>query len=646
MRDSSVILGPSDQSFAKTTSRLATDHDHTTDTYPAIGNSTIEDSALVLPLRDPRVPQDLRTDAPYADCFYFYFMPSSAFDEFPRTYSIFILAPADSRELVRAVREASCPTTITPADPDRDVPRTCPTTLDDGYGGYISFSSYPLRSSSNAATAPPLSPCNSSTGPVPKSPTVSVALEESLHVDRLAVVIRAPERVLTDVRVLPNANDDQPYDRARETSNCQLAKAGQYEAQATPGCCPRNIGLTAQPASRPRRARSLPSARHPVSATASSFFKSLAPAAKSISCRAGLELPTTGSAANIRRTNSANSDHYHHGRPDVSINASLDARASPNIATPAPRALLGQASSAPASRARPPCRGADVPNRVSSRASDSPINLSAPKACTDSLKNFPTQNNHEKYQKNPENAQINSTPSYDPEDDYLWCTYVTIDDDTPEEGPVQPLLYSVDHEDFLEELEEGDTILCMDGDKIFSAHQLMRSSSSLKKYHAVRQNGPLQSLTAYKRVDQKVKPVPAVYPEDAKVERRFPEDPLLSLVSLPYHPPDFTPDGGRLTQERLDEMELNPTNFLQPEELKLFQHVMKLHQNHFVWEDHERGSFREDYFSPYIIPVVPHVPWAFTNIPIPPALRDKVVELLREKIAAGVYEPSQSSHQW
>lgn len=40
-----------------------------------------------------------------------------------------------------------------------------------------------------------------------------------------------------------------------------------------------------------------------------------------------------------------------------------------------------------------------------------------------------------------------------------------------------------------------------------------------------------------------------------------------------------------------------------------------------------------------------HVPWAFSNIPIPPGIKDKVVTLLKEKIAAGVYEPSQSSYR-
>ena len=43
-------------------------------------------------------------------------------------------------------------------------------------------------------------------------------------------------------------------------------------------------------------------------------------------------------------------------------------------------------------------------------------------------------------------------------------------------------------------------------------------------------------FTAYKRVDKKVKPVPTVFPEDAKVKRQFPEDPLDSLPNLPSHP--------------------------------------------------------------------------------------------------------------
>ncbi len=47
--------------------------------------------------------------------------------------------------------------------------------------------------------------------------------------------------------------------------------------------------------------------------------------------------------------------------------------------------------------------------------------------------------------------------------------------------------------------------------------------------------------TAYKRVDKKIKPVPGVFPEDARVVRKFPEDPLLNLQPLPMHPPKFEP---------------------------------------------------------------------------------------------------------
>ena len=81
-------------------------------------------------------------------------------------------------------------------------------------------------------------------------------------------------------------------------------------------------------------------------------------------------------------------------------------------------------------------------------------------------------------------------------------------------------------------------------------------------------------------------------------------------------------------------MDINPDGFLWPEEEKLFKHILQIHQDAFVFEESQRGTFREDYFSPYIIPAIPHVPWAFSNIPIPPGIREKVVELLKEKIAA------------
>ncbi|KDQ30120.1 hypothetical protein PLEOSDRAFT_1016853, partial [Pleurotus ostreatus PC15] len=69
----------------------------------------------------------------------------------------------------------------------------------------------------------------------------------------------------------------------------------------------------------------------------------------------------------------------------------------------------------------------------------------------------------------------------------------------------------------------------------------------------------------YKRVAEKIHPVSGVYPEDVKVIRSFPEDPLASLPPLSKHPPDFVP-GKRLTLERLKGIEVNKDNFLRPEE--------------------------------------------------------------------------------
>lgn len=148
----------------------------------------------------------------------------------------------------------------------------------------------------------------------------------------------------------------------------------------------------------------------------------------------------------------------------------------------------------------------------------------------------------------------------------------------------------------------------------------------------------------YKPVHRRVKPVPGVFPEDARVIRQFPEDPLATLPYLTPQPPEFEPSE-RLTRDRLTEMNINPDGFLLPEEEKLFAHILKLNDHTLAFEESHRGTFHEDYFSPYIIPIVEHEPWEFKNIPIPPEIKEKVIALLKEKISAGVYEPSQSSYR-
>src|ERR1700692_1973237 len=148
----------------------------------------------------------------------------------------------------------------------------------------------------------------------------------------------------------------------------------------------------------------------------------------------------------------------------------------------------------------------------------------------------------------------------------------------------------------------------------------------------------------YKRVDKKIKPVSGTFPQAARVERQFHHNPLRNLITLMPHPPEFIPSA-RLTKERMDSLNINSQGYLLPEEVKLFQHIMNLNQETLAFEETDRGTLKESYFSPYIIPTIPHVPWEYKNIPIPLGIRQKVIDLLCTKINAGVYEPSQSAYR-
>ncbi len=178
--------------------------------------------------------------------------------------------------------------------------------------------------------------------------------------------------------------------------------------------------------------------------------------------------------------------------------------------------------------------------------------------------------------------------------------------------------------------EEGDIIVVPDEDLFWIREEIQTSRA--------------RAFTMYKRVDRKVKPVSTTFPEEARVRRTIPQNPLLTLATLPTNPPDFQ-STERLTEERMKELNVNQDNFLWPEEEKLFKHVLKLNEQTLPYEEKDRGTFSQEYFSDYIMPVVEHTPWEYKNIPIPPGIRQKVIEFLKSKIEAGVYEASQSSYR-
>ncbi|KAJ3915496.1 hypothetical protein F5877DRAFT_48484, partial [Lentinula edodes] len=149
----------------------------------------------------------------------------------------------------------------------------------------------------------------------------------------------------------------------------------------------------------------------------------------------------------------------------------------------------------------------------------------------------------------------------------------------------------------------------------------------------------------YKPVKRRTQPVPATLPEKFRVVRHFPSDPLKHLPTLNPTPPPFVPTG-RYTQERKAFIDsVHDHKFLWPQEMDAVHHLMMLHDKAFAWCEEEKGQLNPNYFPPVEMPVIEHTPWRVPTLPIPPGLMDRIVDIVREKIRTGVYEPSNSSYR-
>ena len=154
----------------------------------------------------------------------------------------------------------------------------------------------------------------------------------------------------------------------------------------------------------------------------------------------------------------------------------------------------------------------------------------------------------------------------------------------------------------------------------------------------------VQDKKKYKPVARKVRPVVTAVPPQFRINRKIEGDPLAEMPQLSPNPPKFTPTG-RYTQEHREALDkAHPEGFLWPIERDLMHHFMCLQNEGFAWNDLQRGRFRTDFFPPVEFPVIPHKPWIQKNIPIPPRVYEEVCRIIKKKIEAGVYEPSNSSY--
>ena len=125
------------------------------------------------------------------------------------------------------------------------------------------------------------------------------------------------------------------------------------------------------------------------------------------------------------------------------------------------------------------------------------------------------------------------------------------------------------------------------------------------------------SALKYKKVADRIRPVPTTLPEDFRIVRKRHPMPLDGLPTLPKVPPCVS-GGSRFTQERMDEFEFDVS--VLPEERKLVLWMMKEQEDVFAWEESERGTLKSEFYPPVLIPTIEHIPWKEKNIPIPPAL--------------------------
>ena len=149
----------------------------------------------------------------------------------------------------------------------------------------------------------------------------------------------------------------------------------------------------------------------------------------------------------------------------------------------------------------------------------------------------------------------------------------------------------------------------------------------------------------YKPVALKVRPVLTELPKEFRLKREIRGDPLKDMPGLSAKPSDYSPTK-RYTFERKEIIDkIHEGDFLWLEERKLLHHFMMVQDEAFAWDDSERGTFRHDFFPPVEFPLVEHKVWVERSIPIPRGQLEMVCKLIKEKIEAGVYEPSNASYR-
>ncbi|KAI6140461.1 hypothetical protein BKA82DRAFT_133599 [Pisolithus tinctorius] len=161
-----------------------------------------------------------------------------------------------------------------------------------------------------------------------------------------------------------------------------------------------------------------------------------------------------------------------------------------------------------------------------------------------------------------------------------------------------------------------------------SSTQTILNPSAIATFNSIYQLDPAVHTLIYKPVSKKVQMVPAPMVEEYCIIS-LPDDPLAGLQPLSTHQP---------------ELDLDPADWLWPEELKLVTWLVSVHEPTFAWDIMECGHPDKHYFLPVKIPMIPHTPWVQCNIPIPSMIHAQVIDMIKDHIKSSMYEPSTAAY--
>ena len=112
----------------------------------------------------------------------------------------------------------------------------------------------------------------------------------------------------------------------------------------------------------------------------------------------------------------------------------------------------------------------------------------------------------------------------------------------------------------------------------------------------------------YKPVTLKVCSVETKLPSRFQITHNIKGDPLKDMPTLSLHLPSYMPKGWYTKEQKEVIDKAHPGNFLLLEERKLLYHFMCKQNEGFAWTDQERSHFKEEFFPPIEIPIIPHKP--------------------------------------